>query len=78
MKHLSTAEVAKALDVSPGRVIQLVKLGRIKNEKIGGRYIFTQRDLDNYVRLPAGRPAKHPLPCENAPQEPVQQISDLT
>ena len=59
MKHFTTTEVAKILGISPCRVNQLVKLGRIKNEKLGGRYIFTQRDLDRYVKKPVGRQAKN-------------------
>jgi hypothetical protein len=56
--HLSTKDVARILGVTTGRVIQLIKMGRIKTEKIAGVYVFTPRSVANYERKPVGRPAK--------------------
>jgi hypothetical protein len=55
---IDTAKAAGILNVSPRRVRQLVKSGRLKPQIAGGNFIFSRADLAKVrVRKP-GRPKK--------------------
>lgn len=43
---LTTKEVADKLNLSPGRIHQLIKSGKIKAVKKSGIYLITKEDLE--------------------------------
>ena len=43
---LTTKEAAEKLDLSPGRIHQLIKAGYIKATKYAGVYLIQEKDLD--------------------------------
>jgi excisionase family DNA binding protein len=56
---LSTAETADLLGLTTARVGQLVKSGKLKAERLGGRtWIFNRRVVERFARRPRpnGRP----------------------
>lgn len=55
---LDSSEVAEALGVSAPRVRQLAGHGALPAEKVGGSWVFRQRDVEDFasVRRPQGRP----------------------
>jgi excisionase family DNA binding protein len=58
MKLLSTAEAAAALDLTIGRVQQLIWEGRLPAQKIGNRYVVSEDDLGLVKGIKRGRPPK--------------------
>jgi excisionase family DNA binding protein len=59
MQELSVAEAAKRLGVSPRRVQQLVKAGRLPAEQFAGAYVIRESDLGLVADRRPGRPANH-------------------
>jgi excisionase family DNA binding protein len=56
---MTTTDAAKALGVTPARVIQLIRAGRLSATKTSGRYDISDEALHNYVPRPVGRPRKN-------------------
>ncbi len=55
---LSVSEVAKELNLSPRRVHDFIKAGRLPAEKIGAYYVIKRTDLKMVEGRINGRPAK--------------------
>lgn len=61
MAVITTAEAAVILKISPVRVRQLIKDGRIKTEKLGRDHLLDREEVERFAkdgRLPWGRPRK--------------------
>jgi excisionase family DNA binding protein len=58
-RHLTTAQAARELGVSPSRVRQLVLAGRLRATKLGRDLLIDPRDLDAVRDRRPGRPAAH-------------------
>ncbi len=56
---ISQAEAARIRNVSRQAISQLVKAGRIRTLEIGGRTLVQRQDVEEFIPLPPGRPAKH-------------------
>ena len=59
MELLSPEQAAKELRLTPRRVRQFCKQGRI-GQRVGGRYVITRRELNAFLSAPrpTGRPQK--------------------
>lgn len=55
---LTTVEAARQLDISPGRVRQLIMEGRLPTEKVGRQHLIALRDLAAVRIRPNGRPRR--------------------
>lgn len=61
MDGMTVNEAAKALQVTPGRVRQLITEGRINASRFGSQLLITRADLEAFRQsppLPRGRPKK--------------------
>jgi excisionase family DNA binding protein len=58
MKLLSTSEAAEKLGISPIRVRQLIREGRLSAQKIGRDYVIDEKDLRHVEDRQTGRPPK--------------------
>ncbi len=58
MKLLSTAEAAEKLKISPVRVRQLVREGRLPANKVGRDFVILESDLKLVSERKPGRPPK--------------------
>jgi excisionase family DNA binding protein len=58
MAILTTAEAAERLGISPRRVQQLVKDGRLPAEQFGGSLMIREEDLKLVENRKVGRPPK--------------------
>ncbi len=58
MNLLSTSEAAAALNLTIGRVQQLIWEGRLPAQKIGNRYVIKTSDLKQVEGIKRGRPPK--------------------
>lgn len=60
VKVVGVAEAAARLDISAGRVRELIKLGRLPAQQVGREYAILEPDLDWFAELDrkAGRPSK--------------------
>jgi len=56
MAKIGTAEAARRLGISQGRVSVLIREGRLKAERIGRMWIIDERDLKAVEHRPTGRP----------------------
>jgi len=59
--HVSVADAARELDVTPRRVVQLVNQGKLNAERVGKRFLLVERaSVEHYrqTRRAAGRPAR--------------------
>jgi excisionase family DNA binding protein len=54
-KFISVKDAAFALHISMRRVQALCKAGRL-GAKVGGRYLITKKEVDLFIRRPAGNP----------------------
>ncbi len=61
MNLLSTSEAADALNLTIGRVQQLIWEGRLPAQKIGNRYVIKTSDLKLVEGIKRGRPPKTKL-----------------
>ena len=61
MDTLSTAEAAAMLHVSPKRAQFLARTGRVPAVRVGRRWLFPRRELEELLR---GTPAGHPPPAD--------------
>lgn len=61
---LNTEEVAERLGVSPRRVQQLIKSGRLPAREFGGSYMIAAGDLKLVEDRKPGRPPKQTSPPE--------------
>jgi len=57
-KLLSTNDVADELGITRQRVLQLVKSGRLKSQKIANVHLFKLEDLEPVRNRVAGKPKK--------------------
>lgn len=78
MELLTTSEAAKKLRVTPIRVRQMIREGKIEAKQVGRDYVIEESSLESvktYGR--AGRPkgAASQLPTENV--KPVQTAFDI-
>lgn len=57
---MSIDEAAKELNLSPKRVREHCRAGRLKAQKVGHSWIITRRNLEAFKALdrPVGRPPK--------------------
>ena len=60
MELVGVTVAAKELYLSPNRVRQLIKSGRLPAQKIGREYAITREDLETFKTIdrPVGRPPK--------------------
>ena len=60
MELVGVTVAAKELHLSPNRVRQLIKSGRLPAQKIGREYAITREDLEIFKTIdrPVGRPPK--------------------
>ncbi len=60
MELVGVTVAADELNLSPNRVRQLIKLGRLPAQQIGREYAITRADLEAFKRVdrPVGRPPK--------------------
>ena len=60
MELVGVTVAAKELHLSPNRVRQLIKAGRLPAQKIGREYAITREDLETFKTIdrPVGRPPK--------------------
>jgi len=58
MSLMSVKEAARKLDVTVGRVHQLIQSGRLPAEKLGSQYVIRLEDLKLVETRKAGRPVK--------------------
>lgn len=59
MSVLPTAEAAKKLSVTPGRVRAMIAAGRLPAKKVGRDYIIDSKDLALVRNRKPGRPRKN-------------------
>jgi excisionase family DNA binding protein len=57
-KLLTTAQVAKKLGLSIGRVRQLISAGRLTAQQFGRVFLVAEKDVKNFESRPSGRPPK--------------------
>ena len=69
MELVGVTVAAKELHLSPNRVRQLIKSGRLPAQKIGREYAITREDLETFktVDRPVGRPPKEEKAEAQAP-----------
>ena len=60
-KLLTTKEAGKQLGISPLRVFQLIKAGRLPAIKLGRDWIISKDDLGKVANRRPGRPKGKPL-----------------
>lgn len=61
---ITTAAAAVILKITPVRVRQLLRSGRLRSEKKGRDHLLDRDEVDRFNRegrLPVGRPRKHPI-----------------
>jgi len=57
---LTTKDVARKIQRTPNRVLQLIWEGKLKATKHGNTYLITEEDLaDLRLTKPTGRPSKY-------------------
>ena len=60
---LSVSDMAQEIGITPNRVRELIRLGRIKGvQRVGREFAITRPDFEAFLKIPrkAGRPRKHP------------------
>ena len=69
MELVGVTVAAKELHLSPNRVRQLIKSGRLPAQKIGREYAITREDLEIFKTIdrPVGRPPKEEKAEAQAP-----------
>jgi len=62
MELVGVTVAADELNLSPNRVRQLIKLGRLPAQRIGREYAIIREDLEAFklIDRPVGRPPKDP------------------
>ena len=58
MEQIGTVAAAKRLDITTGRIRQLILAGRLKAEKVGRDWLILPADLDAIRDRKPGRPWK--------------------
>ena len=58
MNALTTAQAAEKLGVSPGRIRQFIRDGRLPATQLGRDYIIQPKDLAKVKNRKTGRPKK--------------------
>lgn len=54
MEHLTTQQVGKILNVTPQRVLALIRAGRLPASKVGRDWLITRQDLEKFEKRPQG------------------------
>lgn len=54
MEHLTTQQVGKILNVTPQRVLALIRAGRLPATKVGRDWLITRQDLEKFEKRPQG------------------------
>jgi len=54
MEHLTTQQVGKILNVTPQRVLALIRVGRLPATKVGRDWLITRQDLEKFEKRPQG------------------------
>jgi excisionase family DNA binding protein len=57
-KWVSQSEAARIRGVTPQAIENLMKKGRFRTLRIGGRVLLDRREVKNYKPKPRGRPRK--------------------
>lgn len=74
---LTTAQVAEALGVSPGRVLQLARLRNVPPAmKAGGAYLWHKRSVEKLRPKPVGRPLRCPSCNSDAVAKPTERLRE--
>ncbi len=62
MELVGVTVAAGELNLTPNRVRQFIKLGRLPAQRIGREYAITREDLEAFklIERPVGRPPKDP------------------
>ena len=77
MELLTTSEAAKILHVTPIRVRQLIREGKIAARQVGRDYVIEESSLDSVKTYgKAGRPAKE-TESQNGKSKPFKTIFDV-
>ncbi len=77
MELLTTSEAAKILHVTPIRVRQLIREGKIAARQVGRDYVIEESSLDSVKTYgKAGRPAKE-MSGKNGNPKPFKTIFDI-
>ena len=58
MDLMTVKEVSEKLEVTIGRIHQLIKVGRLPAEKLGSQYVIREADLCRIENRKPGRPPK--------------------
>jgi excisionase family DNA binding protein len=56
MDYIGTKEAAERLKITPVRVQQLIRKGRLPAERIGRLYLIREEDLERVKERKPGRP----------------------
>lgn len=54
MDHLTTQQASEILEVTPQRVIALIKIGRLPATKVGRDWLIAKQDLEKFEKRPQG------------------------
>ena len=54
MEHLTTQQVGKILNVTPQRVLALIRVGRLPAIKVGRDWLIARKDLATFEKRPQG------------------------
>ena len=54
MEYLTTQQVGKILNVTPQRVLALIRAGRLPATKVGRDWLITRQDLEKFEKRPQG------------------------
>lgn len=68
MEHLTTQQVGKILNVTPQRVLALIRAGRLPATKVGRDWLITRQDLATFEKRPQGN---YKLTAEQVPGDPI-------
>lgn len=75
MKYLTTTETAKKLNVTTGRVRQMILAGQLPAEKFGRDLMIKETDIKTVENRATGRPPKK-TKSENESRKPIKTIFD--
>jgi len=54
---ITQAQAARVRGVTSEAIAKLIKRGRLKVYEVAGNKLVSRRDVENFEKLPAGRPA---------------------
>ena len=71
MQELTVAQAAELLGISPRRVQQLIKAGRLPARQFAGAYVINKKDVSLVANRKPGRPANQAskIPRSRVPKD---------